>query len=151
MSDENSLNPVELAAELTIAWLGNQNNRCTAEEVPTFLRTMHATITELSGGSNVPAEAAEETPAQAEFTPAVTVRKSLGSKDHIISLIDGKPYKGLRRGHHNAVCSPRTGEEACLTPASRPHPGRPNCLLGRLKTERRLPRSRVPHAGPNLT
>ena len=97
MSDENSLNPVELAAELTIAWLGNQNNRCTAEEVPTFLRTMHATITELSGGSNVPAEAAEETPAQAEFTPAVTVRKSLGSKDHIISLIDGKPYKTLKR------------------------------------------------------
>jgi predicted transcriptional regulator len=29
--------------------------------------------------------------------PAVTVRKSLSSPDHIISLIDGKPYKTLRR------------------------------------------------------
>jgi predicted transcriptional regulator len=27
----------------------------------------------------------------------VTVRRSLASKDHIISLIDGKPYKTLRR------------------------------------------------------
>jgi predicted transcriptional regulator len=27
----------------------------------------------------------------------VTVRKSLSSPDHIISLIDGKPYKTLRR------------------------------------------------------
>jgi predicted transcriptional regulator len=27
----------------------------------------------------------------------VTVRKSLASKDHILSLIDGKPYKTLRR------------------------------------------------------
>jgi len=97
MSDETSVNPVELAAELTIAWLGNQNNRCTAEEVPAFLRTMHATINELSGTSAAPAAAPEEAPAEQEFTPAVTVRKSLGSKDHIISLIDGKPYKTLRR------------------------------------------------------
>jgi predicted transcriptional regulator len=29
--------------------------------------------------------------------PAVSVRKSLASKDHIISMIDGKPYKTLRR------------------------------------------------------
>jgi predicted transcriptional regulator len=27
----------------------------------------------------------------------VTVRRSLSSPDHIISLIDGKPYKSLRR------------------------------------------------------
>ena len=43
--------------------------------------------------------AAEDTPADAgqTFEPATTVRKSLASKDHIISLIDGKPYKTLRR------------------------------------------------------
>src|SRR5690606_33118041 len=33
----------------------------------------------------------------ADHVPAVTVRKSLASKDHIISMIDGKPYKTLRR------------------------------------------------------
>ena len=95
MSDQTTLNPVELATELTIAWLGNQNNRVSAEEVPAFLRTMHATLTELSSGTSGEA-AAEEAPSN-EFTPAVSVRKSLGSKDHIISLIDGKPYRTLRR------------------------------------------------------
>jgi predicted transcriptional regulator len=97
MSDENSLNAVELAAELTIAWLGNQNNRVNAEEVPAFLRTIHATVTELAGTSSAPVEDAGEVAPEQEFTPAVTVRKSLASKDHIISLIDGKPYKTLRR------------------------------------------------------
>ena len=95
LSEETALNPVELATELTIAWLGNQNNRVAADEVPAFLRTMHATLTELSSGTSSEA-AAEETPSS-EFTPAVSVRKSLGSKDHIISLIDGKPYRTLRR------------------------------------------------------
>ncbi len=32
-----------------------------------------------------------------EFTPAVSVRRSLASKDHIVSLIDGKAYKTLKR------------------------------------------------------
>lgn len=96
MADDN-LNSVELATELTIAWLGNQNNRITAEEVPAFLRTMHSTITELYGASTPAGETTDTTAAEPEFVPAVAVRKSLGSKDHIISLIDGKPYKTLRR------------------------------------------------------
>lgn len=96
MSEENELNAVELAAELTIAWLGNQNNRVTAEDVPTFLRTMHATVTELADKATVEGEDVSPAPTQ-EFTPAVTARKSLASKDHIISMIDGKPYKTLRR------------------------------------------------------
>ena len=47
----------------------------------------------LSGGEET-AGAVEVAPTHA---PAVSVRKSLSSKDHIISLIDGKPYKTLRR------------------------------------------------------
>jgi len=97
MSEETTLNTVELATELTIAWLGNQNNRVVAEDVPAFLRTMHATVSELAAGSSAPAAGAEDAAPVEEFTPAVTVRKSLASKDHIISLIDGKPYKTLRR------------------------------------------------------
>lgn len=97
MSDDNALNAVELATELTIAWLGNQNNRIAADEVPAFLRTMHATIHELSGGSNAEEDTQGGAEKREEFTPAVTVRKSLGSKDHIISMIDGKPYRTLRR------------------------------------------------------
>jgi predicted transcriptional regulator len=96
MSDDN-LNSVELATELTIAWLGNQNNRVAAEDVPAFLRTMHATITELSSAAPAQADANENAKREPEFAAAVSVRKSLASKDHIISMIDGKPYRALRR------------------------------------------------------
>ncbi|HEX8556042.1 MAG TPA: MucR family transcriptional regulator [Sphingomonas sp.] len=93
MADETpDLNAVELATELTIAWLGNPNTRSSAEDVPAFLGKMHDTVSALLGTST-PVETAPE----AEHTPAVTARKSLASKDHIISMIDGKPYKTLRR------------------------------------------------------
>jgi predicted transcriptional regulator len=94
MADEDNFNAVELATELTIAWLGNQNNRVTAEDVPEFLRNMHRTVTELAqgAGEDQPIGAVEE-----KFEPAVSVRKSLASPDHILSMIDGKPYKSLRR------------------------------------------------------
>lgn len=97
MDDDTVLNPVELATELTIAWLGNQNNRIAPDEVPAFLRTMHATLVDLSAASSNPPENDGGAAAVEEFVPAVSVRKSLASKDHIISLIDGKPYRTLRR------------------------------------------------------
>lgn len=97
MSDDTSLNPVELATELTIAWLGNENNRVSPQDVPAFLRTMHATLNELSGKAAQAAEASDANNVTAEYTPAVSVRKSLASRDHIISMIDGKPYRTLRR------------------------------------------------------
>ena len=97
MAEEQTLNAVELATELTIAWLGNQNNRVQADDVPQFLRTMHATVTELTGASSAAPEPDEEAAPAEELTPAVTARKSLASKDHIISMIDGKPYKTLKR------------------------------------------------------
>jgi predicted transcriptional regulator len=91
--DTTDLNAVELATELTIAWLGNPNTRSSADDVPAFLGKMHETVTALLGNST---EAAP-VEAPAEYTPAVTARKSLASKDHIISMIDGKSYKTLRR------------------------------------------------------
>jgi predicted transcriptional regulator len=96
--NENSvdLNTVELATELTIAWLSNTNNRIAADEVPAFLQRMHFTLESLS--ARAPAEQQPpEQPEEAAHTPAVTVRKSLASPDHILSLIDGKPYKSLKR------------------------------------------------------
>lgn len=94
MADETSgANLLELATELTIAWLANPNTRASVEEVPTFLDKMHGAISSLA---NTSAQSEEAATAPA-FTPAVSVRKSLASKDHIISLIDGKPYKTLKR------------------------------------------------------
>ncbi|WP_203309170.1 MULTISPECIES: MucR family transcriptional regulator [Sphingomonas] len=94
MTDETTgLNAVELATELTIAWLGNPNTRTSADEVPAFLGKMHDTVRGLLGATDT----APEAPVATEYTPAVSVRKSLASKDYIISMIDGKPYKTLRR------------------------------------------------------
>ncbi|WP_267382462.1 MULTISPECIES: MucR family transcriptional regulator [unclassified Sphingomonas] len=84
---------VMLAADLTSAWLSNANNRVNADDVPAFLAKMHATVQQLSG-QNQPV--ADE-PAPQEYTAAVSVRKSLASPDHIISMIDGKSYKTLKR------------------------------------------------------
>ena len=91
--DTTDLNAVELAVELTIAWLGNPNTRSNAEDVPAFIGKMHDTVQQLMG-SGEPEVAAE--PAT-EHQAKVTARKSLASKDHIISMIDGKKYKTLRR------------------------------------------------------
>lgn len=91
--DTTDLTAVELATELTIAWLANPNTRTSSDEVPVFLGKMHETVAALLGTT------AEEPQVEAptEYTPAVSVRKSLASKDHIVSMIDGKSYKTLRR------------------------------------------------------
>ncbi len=91
--DTVDTNAVELATELTIAWLSNPNTRASGDEVPGFLRKMHEAVAQLSSAEQP--TSSEDT--STEFTPAVSVRKSLASKDHIISMIDGKPYKTLRR------------------------------------------------------
>ena len=87
------INTVELATELTIAWLSNPNTRANTDDVPSFLSRMHQAVEGLAA----PAPQTSEEPAAAEYTPAVSARKSLASKDHIISMIDGKPYRTLRR------------------------------------------------------
>lgn len=96
MTTESNTGPsaIELATELTIAWLSNPNTRAAAEDVPAFLTRMRDSVAGLIEQPNQTDGA--ETPPEA-FAPAVTARKSLASKDHIISLIDGKPYKTLRR------------------------------------------------------
>ena len=94
MADETSPNSlIELATELTIAWLSNPNTRASAEEVPSFLEKMHGAVSQLAA----PTSSVEEAAPASEYTPAVTSRRSLASKDHIISMIDGKPYKTLKR------------------------------------------------------
>ena len=91
MTDDN--NTVELATELTIAWLANPNTRTNADDVPAFLMSMHEAVARL----NRPAAPETEAKPAQEYTPAVTARKSLANPDYIISMIDGKPYKTLRR------------------------------------------------------
>ena len=92
MNETSQGNRIELATELTIAWLSNPHTRVSAEEVPSFLQAMHEAVGALESGAP-PEQIFEEQ----RHEPAVTVRKSLASKDHIISMIDGKPYRTLKR------------------------------------------------------
>lgn len=94
MSDEKAdvaVNSIELATELTIAWLNNPNVTPSSEDALSFLRSMRG---EIEGMANpVEAPAADAAP---EYVPAVSVRSSV-KPDHIVSLIDGKKYKSLKR------------------------------------------------------
>ena len=87
--NEPSTNPIKLATELTIAWLRNPNSQAGSEDVPAFLEKMLAKIHALTGH----AASSEET---AEHKPAVAVRASV-KPDYIVSLIDGRKLKSLKR------------------------------------------------------
>jgi predicted transcriptional regulator len=87
---------IELATELTAAWLANPNTRVDADAVPAFLTSIHAVIVQLDTGAASAAPDASTEMSQ-DHVPAVTARKSLASPDQIISMIDGKPYRTLRR------------------------------------------------------
>ena len=94
MADD--ISNVELATELTVAWLGNSNTRVQADDVPRFLKSMHDALNGLSS-SGAGAESAAPEEAPQEHTPAVSAKKSLATPNHILSMIDGKQYKTLRR------------------------------------------------------
>lgn len=89
----NETNAVDLATELTVAWLANPNTRTSAADVPAFLRSMHEAVSGLGAEANATSTSSTDE----DHVRAVSVRKSLASRDHIISMIDGKPYKSLRR------------------------------------------------------
>lgn len=86
---ENVANLIELAGEITIAWLQNPNVNPGAQDVPSFLKDMHAAITGLG-------EAKTGEPEAVTYQPAVSPRSSI-KPDHLVSLIDGKKYKTLKR------------------------------------------------------
>jgi len=85
-------NPMQNLTTLTVELLGAylSNNMIASEDLAGLIQTTHKALAKL----DAPAEEVAPAP---EYTPAVSIRKSLASRDHIISLIDGKPYKTLKR------------------------------------------------------
>ncbi|WP_176593831.1 MucR family transcriptional regulator [Sphingobium sp. EM0848] len=88
MAEENQSDITALTVQLLSAFVSK--NTVSSEDLADLIKTTRAALI-----AN-PAAAVEEAVAES-FTPAVSVRKSLSSPDHIISLIDGKPYKTLKR------------------------------------------------------
>ncbi|ACL57438.1 MucR family transcriptional regulator [Methylobacterium nodulans] len=87
MTDSVSTNSVELASDIISAYVSN--NPVPAASLPELIKAVYETLSNLT---NPPAPAVEETP---KASPA-QIRKSI-TPDHLISFIDGKPYKSLKR------------------------------------------------------
>jgi predicted transcriptional regulator len=86
MVDPEQPDLTALTVQLLSAYVAN--NSVPSEDLAGLIE---ATRTALSGK---PQDGSEP---EASYVPAVSVRKSLGSRDHLISMIDGKPYKTLKR------------------------------------------------------
>ena len=87
MAENNNSDITTLTVQLLSAFVSK--NEVSGEGLAELIKTTRAALTE---DLAAPAPAPEP-----EYAPAVSVRKSLSSPDHILSLIDGKPYKTLKR------------------------------------------------------
>ncbi|WIW89585.1 MucR family transcriptional regulator [Sphingobium sp. V4] len=86
MSEAEKPDLTSLTVQLLSAYVSN--NMVESSELAGLIQSTRAALSE---------EKAPDAPAAPEFVPATTARKSLASRDHIISMIDGKPYKTLKR------------------------------------------------------
>lgn len=89
MADDVSTDLTGLTVELLGAFVANNSVR--ADDLPKLIAATHEALAGLSAST-----VAADEPAEAH-KPAVTSRKSLASRDFILSMIDGKPYKSLKR------------------------------------------------------
>ena len=93
MTEENqrSFNDfVELASDIVSSYVSN--NSVPASELPALIVNVHGALTGLSGPTAVAAPVEEDI----EKPSSAQIRKSV-TPDAIISFIDGKPYKTLKR------------------------------------------------------
>ncbi|HEX7853504.1 MAG TPA: MucR family transcriptional regulator [Sphingobium sp.] len=88
MAETEQTDVAALTVQLLSAYLSN--NTVAHTDLADLVRSTKAALIE----SEAPAPVEPEIQA---VVPAVSVRKSLASPDHILSLIDGKPYKTLKR------------------------------------------------------
>lgn len=87
MADNETADVTALTVQLLSAFVSN--NTVSSESLADLIKSTRAALTD---DVSPPAP-----PAEPEHVPAVSIRKSLASDEHIISLIDGKPYKTLKR------------------------------------------------------
>jgi predicted transcriptional regulator len=86
MAETEKPDLTNLTVQLLSAYVSN--NTLPSGELASLIKTTREALE----GDQTAAESAEP-----EFAPAVSARKSLASRDHIVSMIDGKPYKSLKR------------------------------------------------------
>lgn len=108
MTDNAEL--ISLTADIVSSMVAN--NEVANDELPGLISSVHAAL------ANTAAPAKPDVPA--EQVGATTIRKSLASPDHIVSMIDGKPYKALKRHITRHGFTVASYKEAFGLPASYP-------------------------------
>lgn len=90
MADNEQSNILTLTAEIVASYVGS-GAHLKADEIPGLIKTVRAALQESTTTGDDPATEAA--------TPKATkaqIKKSIGD-DHLISFIDNKPYKTLKR------------------------------------------------------
>jgi len=109
------IEPVSDVSALTVQLLSAYlaNNTVPSEQLAELIRSTKAALSDEDTSS-------EQSSEPEVFTGAVSVRKSLASPEHIISLIDGKPYKTLKRHLASRGLTPDGYRSRYNLPASYP-------------------------------
>jgi len=84
MDDENKADLIVRTADIVRAFIAH--NSVPVEAIPDLIGSVHRALAALDKPAEDPAPVG-----------AVSVRKSLASREHILSMIDGKPYARLKR------------------------------------------------------
>jgi predicted transcriptional regulator len=85
MKAATGLRRAALVTKIAVGWLNNPDHAIAADDLPRLLAKIDEAV-----------DAAASLPVPA-YAPAVSVEASLASNDYIVSMIDGKRYKGLTK------------------------------------------------------
>ena len=88
MTTDPTTDLTALTAEIAASYVSH--NRVATSEIAGLIQSVHEALSGLGSASAQPA-------AEPTYSRASTVRKSLADPNHIISMIDGKPYTMLTR------------------------------------------------------
>ena len=109
-------NFIELAGDIVAAYVSN--NPVPAAELPALIARVHGAIAGLVAGT-LTAETGTAAPAEIDRPGAAQIRKSV-RPDGIVSFIDGKTYKTLKRHLTSHGLDPRAYRDRYGLPADYP-------------------------------
>ena len=111
---EYSFDAISLAGEIVAAYVAN--NPVPAAELPALIAKVHSAVSALATGGTPDAAALA---AHAERPSATQIRKSV-QRDGVVSFIDGKTYKTLKRHLTSHGLDPKSYRDRYGLPADYP-------------------------------
>lgn len=139
MDEDN--NELVLEATTTIVAAFVSENEISKDDLPSLIEQIAESTRKILN----PQEPEEE---EERHEPAVSVRKSLANPDHIISMIDGQPYKMLTRHLSTNGLTPDEYRKRYNLPADYPMTA-PNYSERRRQLAKEIGLGRKPGQKPN--